>query len=55
MVPLLSVVAVPVCRPELSRNRMLPFGLVVAVPVCRPEASRNVVVSRAPPMSTANR
>ena len=43
IVPLLSVLAVPVVRPEPSRNVRVPFESVVTVPVMRPLASRNVV------------
>jgi hypothetical protein len=35
---------VPVIRPELSRNVVVPFESVLAVPVIRPEPSRNVRV-----------
>ena len=45
--PLLLVVAVPVWRPELSRNVVVPFELRVAVPVWRPLVSRKVVCARA--------
>ena len=40
IVPLLSVLAVPVVRPEPSRNVRVPFESVVTVPVMRPLASR---------------
>ena len=43
IVPLLSVLAVPVVRPEPSRNVRVPFESVVTVPVMRPLASRKVV------------
>jgi hypothetical protein len=36
-------VAVPVVRPEPSRNVLVPLLSVVTVPVVRPLASRNVV------------
>jgi hypothetical protein len=39
-----GVEAVPVVRPEPSRNVVVPFESVVAVPVVRPEPSRNVRV-----------
>jgi hypothetical protein len=37
-------VAVPVVRPEASRNVVVPFESMVAVPVVRPVPSRNVRV-----------
>ena len=41
--PLLSLVAVPVVRPEPSRNVFVPLLSVVTVPEMRPLASRMVV------------
>ena len=41
--PLESVVAVPVVRPDPSRNVLVPLLSVVTVPVMRPLASRMVV------------
>ena len=41
--PLESVVAVPVVRPDPSRNVFVPLLSVVTVPVMRPLASRKVV------------
>ena len=40
--PLLSLVAVPVVRPEPSRNVLVPLLSVLTVPVIRPLASRKV-------------
>ena len=41
--PLLSRVAVPVARPEPSRNVLVPLLSVLTVPVILPEPSRIVV------------
>jgi len=41
--PLESVVAVPVVRPDPSRNVLVPLLSVVTVPMVLPLASRNVV------------
>ena len=45
--PLLSRVAVPVVRPEPSRNVLVPLLSVLTVPVTRPLASRKVVCADA--------
>jgi hypothetical protein len=46
-VPFESVLAVPVVRPDPSRNVCCPFLSVVTVPVILPLASRNVVCADA--------
>ena len=51
--PLLSRVAVPVVRPELSRNVLVPLLSVLTVPVMRPLASRKVVCADAAVASTS--
>jgi len=45
-VPLLSRVAVPVARPEPSRNVLVPLLSVLTVPVILPEPSRIVGLLR---------
>jgi len=54
-VPLLSRVAVPVVRPELSRNVLVPLLSVVTVPVIRPEPSRIVVCCADAAVTNASR
>jgi hypothetical protein len=54
-VPFESMVAVPVVRPEPSRNVVVPLLSVVTVPLIRPLASRRIQAAAAPSPAAPSR